>query len=297
MTELRFEGRSVIVTGAGRGVGRCHALFLASRGAQVVVADLGGELDGSGSSSDPADQVVKEIQATGGEAVACYASVADEEGAASIVETALDSFGRLDAVINNAGISEPGLFENLPFSQFSRMLDVHYLGTVSVLKAAWPHLRAAGNGRVVNTCSEALAGIHGKVTSYGAAKGAVLALTLCLAAESRSDGILVNAVAPRAATRLSDPAVLGQVFDVSDEEARAMIAPFAPELVAPAAAYLAHESCELNGVVLVAGGGQVQRLAITENAGVTVEGLTPEDVADNVKTLTDMSGAQVLAWL
>src|SRR5262249_6977619 len=162
MRELRFDGRSVIVTGAGRGVGRCHALLLASRGARVVVADLGGKLDGSGSSSEPADQVVKEIKSAGGEAVACYASVADEAGAASIVNTALEAFGCLDVVINNAGISDPGLFADLSLAHFRRMLDVHYLGTVYVLKAAWPHLRAAGNGRVVNTCSEATGGIHGK---------------------------------------------------------------------------------------------------------------------------------------
>src|SRR5262245_31071580 len=127
MSELRFDGRSVIVTGAGRGVGRSYALLLASRGAQVVVADFGGELDGSGSSSVPADEVVKEIEAAGGTAVACHESVADEAGAELIVRAALDSFGRLDAVINNAGISDPERFENLTVAQFRRMLDVHYL--------------------------------------------------------------------------------------------------------------------------------------------------------------------------
>src|SRR5215475_896802 len=136
MAELRFDGRSVIVTGAGRGLGRCHALLLASRGAKVVVADFGGQLDGSGSSAEPAALVVKEIEAAGGEAVACHASVADEAGAASIVQTALDAFGRLDAVINNAGISDPTPFEDIPLEQFRQMLDVHYLGTVHVLKAA-----------------------------------------------------------------------------------------------------------------------------------------------------------------
>jgi NAD(P)-dependent dehydrogenase (short-subunit alcohol dehydrogenase family) len=297
MKELRFDGRAVIVTGGGRGVGRSHALLLASRGARVVVADLGGQLDGSGSSTAPADQVVKEIVAGGGEAVACYASVADQAGAASIVQTAVDAFGRLDAVINNAGISDPGGFEDLPPVQFQRMLDVHYLGTVYVLKAAWPHLRAAGAGRVVNTCSEAAVGIHGRVTSYAGAKGGVLGLTLCLANEGAPYGILVNAVAPRAATRLSDPAVLGQVFGVSLDEAEAMIAPFDPDLVAPAAAFLAHESCLLNGTVLVAGGGQVQRLAVMENAGITADRLTPEDIAANVGAVTDMSTAQLVGPL
>jgi NAD(P)-dependent dehydrogenase (short-subunit alcohol dehydrogenase family) len=297
MNELRFDGRAVIITGAGRGVGRSHALLLAARGARVVVADYGGELDGRGSSAEPAAQVVNEIQAAGGEAVACNASVADEAGAATIVRTALDAFGRLDVVINNAGISDPGWFDDLSLEQFRRMLDVHYLGTVYVLKAAWPHMRAAGYGRIVNTCSEAMGGIHPLVTSYGAAKGAVLGLTRTLACESEKDGILVNAIAPRANTRLSDPAVLSQVFDVSMDDAKAMIAPFAPELVSPAAAFLAHESCDLNGVVLVAGGGQVQRLALMASAGITREHLTPEDVAANVVTIADLSGAQLLAGL
>ena len=297
MAELRFDGRSVIVTGAGRGVGRAYARLLASRGARVVVADLGGALEGGGSSHDPADGVVKEIEAARCEAVACYASVADEAGAASIVQTALDAFGRLDAVINNAGISDPEGFESVPPEQFQRMLDVHYLGTVNVLKAAWPHLRAANYGRVVNTCSEAMGGINPKMTSYGGAKGAVLGLTLALACESRQHGILVNAVAPRAATRLSAPAVLSHVFDVSEADAEAMIAPFDPELVAPAAAYLAHESCQLNGTVLVAGGGQVQQLALMANQGITVDKLTLEDLAVNIDTVDDMAGAQRLASL
>jgi NAD(P)-dependent dehydrogenase (short-subunit alcohol dehydrogenase family) len=287
----------VIVTGAGRGVGRSHALLLAARGARVVVADYGGELDGSGSSAAPAAQVVEEIGAAGGEAVASDASVADATGAATIVQTALDAFGRLDVVINNAGISDPGLFEDLALEQFRRMLDVHYLGTVYVLKAAWSHMRNAGYGRIVNTCSEAMGGIHPLVTSYGAAKGAVLGLTRTLACESQKYGILVNAIAPRANTRLSDPAVLSRVFDVSEDDAKAMIAPFATELVSPAAAYLAHESCRLNGVVLVAGGGQVQRLALMASPGITSEHLTPEDVAANVDTIADLSGAQALAGL
>lgn len=297
MSDLRFDGRSVIVTGAGRGVGRSYALLLASRGARVVVADLGGELDGSGSSPAPADEVVQEIEAAGGTAVACCASVADEAGAASIVATALDAFGRLDAVINNAGISDPEWFENLSLAQFRRMVDVHYLGTLHVLKAAWPHLRASGNGRVVNTCSEATGGLHGKLTSYGAAKGGVLGLTFTLATEGKRHGILVNGIAPRAATRLSDPALMAEIFEVSMEDAKAMIAPFAPEAVAPVGAFLAHESCQLNGMVLVAGGGQVQRLAIMESPGVTVAGLTMEDVAANIGAVTSMTDAQVLAGL
>jgi hypothetical protein len=168
--ELRFDGRTAIVTGAGRGVGRAHALLLAARGAKVVVADLGGQLDGSGSSAEPAEQVVKEIIGAGGEAVSCHASVADEAGAASIVRLATGAFGRIDIVVNNAGIADPDRFEDLSPERFRRMVDVHYLGTVYVASSAWPHMMAAGYGRIVNTTSEAALGFVPKATSYGGAK-------------------------------------------------------------------------------------------------------------------------------
>lgn len=171
MSELRFDGRSVIVTGAGRGVGRSYALLLAAKGAQVVVADVGSGINGAGSSPTPADDVAREITDGGGTAVACHASVAEERGAREIVETALNSFGRLDGLINNAGIHDPGLFEELSVQQFQRMLDVHYLGTLFVTRAAWPHLADAGDGRVVNTVSEAMLGGIPELSSYGAAKG------------------------------------------------------------------------------------------------------------------------------
>ena len=206
MTELRFDDKVAIVTGGGRGVGRCHALNLGARGAKVVVADLGGPVEGTqGSSTAPADGVVGEIVAAGGEAVACYASVAEEAGAASIVEAALDTFGRLDIVVNNAGIGDPERFEDQTIAQFRTMLDVQYLGTVLVTKAAWPHLVAQRSGRVVNTCSEGPLGIHAKMTSYGGAKGGVIGFTLALAAEGPAHGIAVNGFSPRASTRLRRP--------------------------------------------------------------------------------------------
>jgi NAD(P)-dependent dehydrogenase (short-subunit alcohol dehydrogenase family) len=293
MSELRFDDRAVIVTGAGRGVGRCHALALASRGAQVVVADLGGELDGSGSSAGPADEVVQEIEAAGGRAVACHASVADEQGAASIVQTALDAFGRIDVVVNNAGIADPDLFEDLSLERFRKMVDVHYLGTVNVTFAAWPHMLEAGYGRVVNTTSEGALGTVPKCTSYGGAKGGVFAFTRALANDAMRHGIHVNAVAPRANTRLSAPWVLAKTYDLPEEmftESDTM-AQFRPELVSPAAVYLAHESCPLNGEVLVAGGGQVMRMIVMENEGITKDALTPEDVAENLDRLMDLSTA------
>jgi hypothetical protein len=293
MSELRFDDRAVIVTGAGRGVGRCHALALASRGAKVVVADLGGQLDGSGSSSEPAEEVVKEIEAAGGEAVVCHASVTDEAGAASIVQTALDAFGRIDVVVNNAGIADPDLFEDLSLERFRRMVDVHYMGTVSVTFAAWPHMVKAGYGRVVNTTSEGALGTVPKCTSYGGAKGGVLSFTKALANDALRHGIHVNAVAPRANTRLSAPWVLAKTYDLPEDmftESDTM-EKFRPELVSPAAVFLAHESCRLNGEILVSGGGQVMRMVIMQNAGITKDDLTPEDVADNLDRLMDLSDA------
>ena len=294
MDELRFDGRAVIVTGAGRGVGRCHALLLASRGAKVIVADLGGQLDGSGSSSDPADEVVKEIETAGGEAVACYASVAEEAGAASIVQTAIDAFGRIDAVVNNAGIADPDWFEDMTIDRFRQMIDVHYMGTVNVTMAAYPHMMQAGYGRIVNTCSEGSFGITPKATAYGGAKGAVYGFTRTLALDAARHGIHVNAVAPRAKTRLSGPEVLAKTYDVPVEvftSEGATMDHYPPELVSPAAVFLAHESCGLVGDVLVSGGGQVFRLALMANEGITKDALSPEDVAANIDTLMDTTGA------
>jgi NAD(P)-dependent dehydrogenase (short-subunit alcohol dehydrogenase family) len=180
---------------------RSFALFgrWACRPGPFVVADLGGQLDGTGSSSEPAAQVVKETEAEGGTAVSCSASVATEEGADAIIRTALDAFGGVDVIINNAGISEPDWFDDLTVDRFRQMIDVHYLGSVNVIRAAWPHLRSNGYGRIVNMCSEAAFGMVPKNTSYGGAKGGVFGLTRSLALDARRHGILVNAVAPERA--------------------------------------------------------------------------------------------------
>jgi NAD(P)-dependent dehydrogenase (short-subunit alcohol dehydrogenase family) len=291
VSELRFDGKVVIITGAGRGVGRTHALALAARGAKVVVADRGVALDGSGGSNAPADEVVGEIKAAGGEAVACFESVSEEKGAAKIVEAALDSFGRLDVLINNAGINGPELFDVHTTEDFRRMVDVHYLGTVYVTKAAWPHLLKSGAGRVVNTVSEGPLGIHDKMTAYGGAKGGVIGLTLALAAEGVKCGIAVNGFSPRIATRMSSPAVMAHVYERPAEAFQSLGATFPPELATPAMVYLAHDSCPLNGVMLVCGGGQVLRMSIMENQGHTSDSLTPEEIAANVEKVVDMTRA------
>jgi NAD(P)-dependent dehydrogenase (short-subunit alcohol dehydrogenase family) len=294
---LRFDGRVVVVTGAGRGVGRGHALDLGRRGARVVVADFGGDVDGTGASSGPADDVVREITGAGGEAVACYASVAVEAEAASIIETALDSYGRLDAVINNAGISAPDRFEDLSLEQYHRLMDVHYFGTVHVLRAAWPHLRAAGYGRIVNTCSDAMTGNSPKQTTYSAAKGAVYGLTRSLASEGPKYGILVNGVVPRANTRMATPETLSHMYGVAVDQAKESMTPYRPELVSPAAVFLAHESCALNGEILMSGGGHIGRLFVSETQGINKEDVTAEDVAAQLDVIMDTADASVLGLM
>jgi len=295
MDELRFDGRAVIVTGAGRGIGRSHALLLAAKGARVVVADVGAAIDGYGSSSSPADEVVAEIRAGGGEAVASYASVADEAGATSIVETAIEAFGRLDAVVNNAGIHDPARFESLTVEHFRRMFDVHFFGTLLVLKAAWPHFVEAGYGRIVNTVSEAMFGGIPELTSYGAAKGAVFGLTRNLATEGAAYGIKANAIAPRAYTRMSASSsdALSEMLSIPKEDMEAINASMPPELCAPAAVFLAHEACPLTGEVLQVGMGGVARLAVVHTEGINKQPLTAEDIAENLDSIMDVRDARV----
>ena len=290
MDELRFDDRVAIVTGAGRGVGRVHAMTLAARGAKVVIMDPGVALDGTGASEAPAAEVAREIQDAGGHAVASFESVTDPDGAARTVEQALDTYGRLDLLINNAGIADPESFELQTLEQFRRMCEVQYLGTVITTKAVWPHLMQTG-GRIVNTCSEGPLGIHGKLTSYGGAKGGVIGFTLCLAAEGQAHGIAVNGFSPRASTRLSSPDVMSKTYDVPPEYFEESMKAYPPELASPAAVYLAHESCPLNGVILVAGGGQVLRMAFAENEGIRSSELTVEEVAANIDAIVDMTGA------
>ncbi len=295
MSELRFNGRSVIVTGAGRGFGRCHAHLLASRGARVVVADYGMDLDGTGSSSEPANQVVHEIQAAGGEAVPCFASVADRDGATEIVQTALDAFGGLDILVNNAGVADPDWFEDTDMDRFERMTQHQYLGTVYMCKAAWNHLKAAEHGCIVNTASEAVTGFVPKCASYSGAKGGVYSLTRALALDGRRFGLRVNAVSPRGNTRMSAPEVMSYFYDQPPD---AFVSPFMdqmrPEFVSPAVAYLAHESCPLTGETFICGGLSVMRLTFIQTKGITTtETITPEDIAENLATVMDVTDAAV----
>jgi NAD(P)-dependent dehydrogenase (short-subunit alcohol dehydrogenase family) len=292
--ELRFDGRAVVVTGAGRGFGSHHATLMASRGAKVVVADYGVNLDGSGSSDAPAHEVVKAIKDAGGEAVAVFADVSDEKAAASIVEACLDNYGRIDALVNNAGIADPARFADAPTEQFRRMVDVHYLGTVYTCKAAWPHFQKAGYGRIVNTASEAVIGNVPKAMSYSGAKGAVYSLTRALALDGRDQGILANAIAPRGNTRLSAPSVLALTYDAPEESFNnPMFDAMTPDQPANVVTYLAHESCAVSGETFISGMNMVARLTLVAAPGYQSDKLTPEGVAENIETAMDITNATV----
>lgn len=293
MTELRFDGQVALVTGAGRGIGRGHARLLASRGAQVVVADVGCEMDGSGASTQPATDVVREINAAGGQAVASYASVADPAGAASVVATALETFGRLDIVVNNAGIFATAPFEALSTEQFRAMIDVHYFGTLFVTRAAWPHLVEAGYGRIVNTISESMLG-NPQLSSYAAAKSAVLGLSRNLAVEGADRGIKVNCLAPRAATRMAEAHAESMAIDLPPEVLEQVKAAMPPEINAPAAAFLAHESCPFSGEILCVTPGRVARFAVVLTQGLAKDAITVEDIADNIDLIMDATDAPII---
>jgi NAD(P)-dependent dehydrogenase (short-subunit alcohol dehydrogenase family) len=284
--ELRFDGRVVAVTGAGRGIGRSHARLLAQKGARVVIAGL---------TPGPVDEVVREITENGGQATPCYGSVADEADANAVIATAIDTYGRIDAIVNNAGSQVGDSFAALSTAQFRAMIDVHYFGTVFVTRSAWPYFVEQGYGRVVNTVSDAMFGGLPEQTSYGGAKGAVLGLTRTLAAEGAPHGIAVNAIAPRAYTRLSaqNADAWSAALSIPQEMVSQINASMPPELCAPAAAYLAHETCSLNGEALQVGMGGVARIAVVVSKGIHHAELTAEHIAANLDALMDISDARV----
>jgi NAD(P)-dependent dehydrogenase (short-subunit alcohol dehydrogenase family) len=280
---LRFDGDAVVVTGAGGGLGRAHALLMASRGARVVVNDLGAARDGAGASPAPAEAVVAEIRDAGGTAVASADDISTPEGAERLAARALDAFGRIDALVNNAGFLRDRSFAKMPPGDFEAVLGVHLMGSVHATRAVWPHMAAAGHGRIVMTTSAT--GLYGNFgqSNYGAAKLGVVGLMLTLAQEGRKSGIAVNALSPVAATRMTDGTLPPEI-----------VARTPPELVAPAAAYLCSRACALTGRILVAGGGRVALARIVETAGVTFPpgALTPEAVAERIAEIADLSGAR-----
>ena len=279
---LGYDGKVVIITGAGGGLGRQHALLLASRGALVVINDLGGSIDGSGSDKGAAEHVVDEIKAAGGEAVADTNSVATPEGGAAIVQTAIDAYGKVDVVINNAGILRDKAFHNMSPDLLNPVLDVHLKGAFNVTQPAWVVMREQGYGRIVSTSSAA--GVFGNFgqTNYGAAKMGLVGFTRVLAQEGAKYNIKANAIAPLALTRMTENLMGGAFGDK-----------LAPGLVSPIVAYLAHEDCPVSGQLFSVGGGRVAHVFIGETQGYFKEGLALEDVRDNWATITDRDGYAV----
>jgi NAD(P)-dependent dehydrogenase (short-subunit alcohol dehydrogenase family) len=282
---LGFDGKVAIITGAGGGLGRQHALLLASRGALVVVNDLGGAVDGTGSDKGAAERVVDEIRAAGGEAVADTNSVATPEGGAAVVQAAIDAFGRVDIVVNNAGILRDKSFHNMEPDLMNPVFDVHLKGAFHVTQPAWVRMREQGYGRIVSTSSAAgLFGNFGQ-TNYGAAKMALVGFTRVLAVEGAKYGIKANAIAPLALTRMTED-IMGRLGEKLD-----------PALVSPLVTYLVHESCEPSGRVFSVGGGRVAEVFLAETQGWASPTLSPEDVRDQWGTITDREGYGVPANL
>ena len=282
MADIRFDGKVAIVTGAGGGLGRQHALELARRGAKVVVNDLGAALDGSGGSSEAAGKVVEEIKAAGGEAIADGGSVTDDAGAANLVKRATDAFGRLDILIANAGILRDKSFSKMEIADFDAVMAVHLMGTVKPLHHAWPIMREQQYGRiVVTTSSTGLYGNFGQA-NYGAAKLSLVGLMKTLAIEGARDNIKVNAICPVAATRMTENIIPAPILEK-----------LKPEYVSPGVAYLASEEAPTSVILTAAAGAfAVARIWETEGAYLGEGGLSAEEVRDNWSRIADPAGQQ-----
>ncbi len=269
--ELRFDGKVALVTGAGRGMGREHALLLARRGAKVVVSDLGVDLYGNGSDSGPAQEVVETIMAAGGEAVACTGDLADLEGARAAVRLALDHFGRIDALVHNAGFT----LGSCPFgsedpARLEKLLSINTRAAFVLARQAWPQMERQGSGRIVLIASTAIYGLAGSLP-YSMAKSSYIGMTRSLAAEGAKRGIKVNMVSPAGATRMAENMADGELKEHFLQTARV-------DLVSPLVALLCHEACPVSGELFVAGGGRIARTVIGETRGCIDPDMTVEDV-------------------
>ena len=279
MAELRFDGKVALVTGAGRGLGRSYALALAERGARLLVNDPGTDLAGNGEDKGPAQSVMAEIIERGGTAAANFGSVAETSSAQAMVQQAIDAFGRIDIIVNNAGNFQSNLdLDDTSNAVFESLWRVHVLGSVNVIRAAWPHMVGQGSGRIVNIGSHVgYLGSRGKL-AYGAAKGAIHGLTRSLALEAAEHGIAVNLVAPAGLTR--------PVHELNIPESFRGGA-FAADLVAPAIVWVAHDQCTANGEAFGAMAGTVTRIRIAETPGYSSTSPTPELVRDNASRIFD----------
>ncbi len=283
----RFEGRVAVVTGAGRGIGRSHAMLLAERGASVVVNDLGGSKEGVGEDAGVAAAVAAQIVAAGGAAAADSSDVATTAGAEALVRSAVDRFGRLDILVNNAGIIKWAGLPDADAENLESHLAVHAMGSFNTTRAAWPLFVEQGYGRIVMTTSTGIFGLPTNL-SYATAKGAVIGLTRSLATAGAACGIKANLIAPAAFTRMAGQPTSGGVpaGDGSDGT------PMSPDLVAPMAAFLAHESCPVSGEIYVAGAGRFARIFIASTEGYVHPAPQPtiEDVADQWEKINDETG-------
>jgi NAD(P)-dependent dehydrogenase (short-subunit alcohol dehydrogenase family) len=256
MTDLRFDGRVAVITGGGRGLGAAYALLLAKQGCKVVVNDLGAPIKGDSADASIAQQLVDEIVAAGGEAVADTNSVATPESGATIVQTALDTWGRIDVLIHNAGNVRYGTIRDISYEDFKSVVDVHLMGAFHVVKAAHPVMCDAGYGRIVLTSS--IGGIYGnnRCVNYGISKSGMIGLNNIAALEGEDFDVKSNIIVPNAVTRMAEG------LDISQYP------PLGPELVAPAVAWMAHENCSISGEMITAGGGRISRAFIAETRGV-----------------------------
>lgn len=279
MSDITFDNRVAVVTGAGGGLGRTYALEFARRGARVVVNDLGGSVDGSGGSAMAADAVVAEIEAAGGEAVANYDSVSSPDGGASIVQTAIDAFGQVDILVNNAGILRDTSFAKMTTEQIDAVLDVHLKGAFYVAQPAFAFMKERGYGRIINTSSPSgLFGNFGQV-NYGAAKAGLMGMASVMAIEGVKYNIKVNTIAPVAKTRMTED-LLGPLADMVH-----------PEQVTPLVVYLASETCTLTHQVFSVGGGRYARIFLGVNDGwFAGKDVVPsvEDIHANLDTIQDI---------
>jgi NAD(P)-dependent dehydrogenase (short-subunit alcohol dehydrogenase family) len=282
MTELRFDERVAVITGAGRGLGRAYALLLASRGARIVVNDPGVNLNGEGADVGPAEQVVQEIKAAGGDAVVSTDSVATPSGGKAIIQAAMDHYGRVDILIHNAGNVRYGSLKEISYKDFEAVLDVHLRGAFHVVRPAFPLMCKASYGRIVLTSS--IGGIYGnqRVVNYGVSKAGMIGLCNVAALEGAAEGVKCNIIVPGAVTRMAEG------IDVS------AYPPMGPELVAPIVGWLAHESCSITGEMLVSIAGRVAKAFIAESPGVYSSSWSIERVDEQIDAIRDTSSPWIL---
>lgn len=285
--QWRFDGRTVIVTGAGGNpsLGRAHALLFGARGANVVVNDIGRSEGPNYTGTASAETVAEEIRAAGGKAVADTNSVASEEGAAAIIETAVKAFGGVDILVNNAGISIAAAFDEMTPADFRRHVEINMLGPYYTCHAAWPLMKKAGYGRIVNITSASMTGFSNQA-AYCASKGGLWSLTRALAAEGKALGIKVNAVSPGAFTRMVSATLLDDSPLLQHSKAT-----LPPELSSPPVVFLAHEDCPVTGECIDSVGGEVQRTFIGRTKGFADRAITVEMVAGRWEEVMSQAGA------